>query len=192
LTTAAEAFTILSRGAERSRAVTGSSIVHVSAAAVLLVLGCDAGTRPPADAFAGTWTFAFGSIGFDHACIANGGIYVSPILLTGDTMTITKDDDTDVTATFGPTGATCDVGFTVSRPTASLLGDPTATVKPGQTCSISLDPVPGTFQIESGGLDFYSNPYGKMLELTLAGGFVPTGYATTTCSVNVVGRFPIR
>ena len=161
-----------------------ASIVRVSAAAVLLVLGCSGGngdgadtaTSSPADAFAGSWTFDFGAITFDGACVP--GVYPTAIMFTGSTMTITKNDATDVTAAFTATGVACDVGFTVSGAMAA--------VKAGQTCTISDGAVSGAFEISNGSLYFNS----MHLVLNMSGGFAPMGTTMTTCPVNVDSSAP--
>jgi hypothetical protein len=157
------------------------SIVRISAAAVLFALGCGSGGQggttatTPAGLFAGTWTFASGAIDFGNPCL-----YPTQIDLTGDTMTITEDDDTDVTAMFTATRATCDIGFTVSVPVA--------TVKAGQTCTISGTAGSGVFQIANGDMYFNGNP--SQLILQLGGSFTQMGPAATTCDVNAEGSFP--
>ena len=160
--------------------------MRVGVAAVLLVLGCgggngsgpDTGATSPADAFAGNWTFDFAAVSFDGACAP--GVYPTGITFTGTTMTITKNDATDVTAAFTATGVTCDVGFTVSGATA--------TVKAGQTCNISVGGVSGTFEISNGGENLYFNQ--MHLVLSLLGGFAPSGTTTTTCGVTIDGTAP--
>jgi hypothetical protein len=147
--------------------VTRASIVRVSAAAALLVLGCGGGAGP-ADAFVGSWTFDSGSIDFGIC----GGVVLPPIDFTGAVLTITKDDSTDVTATFAATDVSCDIMYTV-RPGQGQ-------VKTGQ-CAIS-GAATGTFVVDGGLLDFTSTH----LVLDLLGGFEPTGTSTSACSVTAV------
>jgi hypothetical protein len=146
--------------------VTKGSIIRVSVAAALLVLGCGGGAGSPADAFVGSWTFDSGSIDFAGTC---GGVFLPSIDLTGAVVTITKDDSADVTATFAATDASCDVVYAV---------DPgQGQVKTGQ-CAIS-GAMTGTFVVDSGLLYLLNND----LILHLLGGFEPTGTSTNACSV---------
>jgi hypothetical protein len=167
-------------------------IVRVGAAAALLVLGCGGGgnggaggsgggaTTPPTDTFVGTWTGDAGSV--DFTCT---GLYPASIPFTGTTMTVTKDDATDVTATFTLTGAACAVRFTVSVPTTPQTA-PAQTSQTGQTCAVSDGGVSGVFVIDSGDMYFQDGH----LNLRLGGDFVPTGSSTSACAVSADGTFP--
>jgi hypothetical protein len=150
------------------------SIVSVSTAAIVLVLGSSCGTDP-ADAFVGTWTSTDAAIDSVGSCGPSGSI--GAIDLTG--MTITEVDRSHITATFVANGAACELGFTVSGATA--------TVKPDQSCSISDGTTSGAFEITDGNLYLYTN----FLLLSLHGGFVPPGATviSTTCYVSAVGTF---
>jgi hypothetical protein len=155
--------------------VTSGSIVRASVAAALLVLGCGGGTDP-ADAFVGTRTFMFSGIDSAGPCVPGGSDVL--IDLSGAMMTITKDDRTDITATFAANGAACDLGFTVRGAGA--------TVKTGQSCSISDAAMSGTFEITSGSLNLYST----FLLLSLDGGFVPAGATSATCLLSAADTLP--
>jgi hypothetical protein len=139
---------------EKTMTLKTTSIARlVGAAAALLMLGCSSNSvstnNNPTAAFTGSWTFGSGSI--QPVC---SGITISPFNLTGDTMTITKVDDTHVATMLTGTGVMCDVNFTVSGTTA--------TAESGQSCLVTvnagtLGTVPVTINIQTWTLNVSGN-----------------------------------
>jgi hypothetical protein len=150
-------------------------LIGACAAILFYVSGCSGGgdepvtgtstTSSPADAFAGSWTFDSGAINLNCSIGAS-----SQINLTG-TMTVTKVDDTDVSATFAVPSATCNIGFSVTGATAAISAN--------QTCTVFNGGTPEIFTITTGTLFFNSHH----LVLQLAGG-VPG------CATDANGTFP--
>jgi hypothetical protein len=107
--------------------LTKSSIARVCGLALgILLVGCSSsggGSTDQSTALVGTWTYSSGSI--NPMC----NLQISPFDLTGDTMTVTKVDDTHVQTMLTGNGVMCDVKFTVSNGTA--------TAEPGQTCAVT-------------------------------------------------------
>jgi hypothetical protein len=142
------------------------------AAAALLALGCGSNSvttnSNPTAAFTGSWTFGSGSI--QPMC---SGITISPFDLTGDTMTITKVDDTHVATMLIGTGVMCDVSFTVSGTTATAAS--------GQTCLVTVDAgtlgtVPVTINISTWTL----NVSGDSLTIAMTGTATAAGLLSCT------------
>ena len=100
----------------------------VGAAAALLAVGCSSGSggggSNPAAMFTGAWTFGSGSI--TPMC----NVAIPAFDLTGDTMTITRVNDTEVSTSLTGSGVMCNVNFNVSGTTATAL--------PGQTCLVTV------------------------------------------------------
>ena len=110
-----------------------SSIVRLcGAAAALFLFGCGSSsiTGDPAAAFAGNWTFGSGSI--QPNCNISG---ISPVDLTGDTLTIVRVDPTHVSTSLTGSGLMCNVNFTVTGTTA--------TAGSNSSCLVNV-PVSGT------------------------------------------------
>jgi len=108
--------------------LTKSSIARVcGAAAALFLFGCGSSSiaGDPAANFAGNWTFGSGSI--QPMCNISG---ISPVDLTGDTLTIIRVDPTHVSTSLTVSGLMCDVNFTV---TGTM-----ATAASGQTCVVTV------------------------------------------------------
>ena len=107
--------------------LTKSSVVRAcGAAAALFLFGCGSSsiTGDPAANFAGSWTFASGSI--QPMCNIAG---IPAVDLTGDTMTVTRVDPTHVSTMLTGTDVMCNVNFTVTGTTA--------TAATGQTCAVT-------------------------------------------------------
>ena len=155
-----------------------TSIVRlVGVAAALLALGCGSNSvmtnSNPTAAFTGSWTFGSGSI--QPMC---SGITISPFDLTGDTMVVTKVDDTHVATMLTGTGVMCDVNFTVSGSTA--------TAETGQSCLVSvnagtLGTVPVTIMITSWTLTVSGN------SLTIAMNGTATAAGVLSCTPTATG-----
>lgn len=113
--------------------LTKASIARVCGMALgFLALGCGSsgaggGSSDPAAAFPATWTFTSGMI--DPMCSGLGST-LTPFDLTGDTMTVTRVDPTQVSTMLTGTGVMCDVNFTVS----GMI----ATAEAGQTCAFTV------------------------------------------------------
>ena len=110
-----------------------SSIVRVcGAAAALFLFGCGSSSiaGDPAANFAGNWTFGSGSI--QPMCNISG---ISPVDLSGDTLTIIRVDSTHVSTSLTGSGLMCNVNFTVTGTTA--------TAARGSSCVVTV-PVSGT------------------------------------------------
>jgi hypothetical protein len=103
-----------------------------AAAAAFLLLGCGSNAvmtnSDPAAAFAGSWTFGSGSL---QPMCTGLGASITPIDLTGDTMTIVHVDATHVSTTLMGSGVDCDINFTVNNSTA--------TAETGQMCMVSVN-----------------------------------------------------
>ena len=103
-----------------------SSLARVcGAAAALFLFGCGSSsiTGDPAAAFAGTWTFGSGSI--EPMCNIAG---ITPVDLTGDTMSIVRVDATHVSTSLTGSGVMCNVNFTVTGTVATAVS--------GSSCSV--------------------------------------------------------
>jgi hypothetical protein len=91
-----------------------------------LSLGCSSSTPSgggdPAAAFAGNWTFQSGSV--MPMC---SGITIPDVNLTGDPVTITRDDATHIHLVT-TNGITCNVALTVSGTTATVAANQTCTI----------------------------------------------------------------
>ena len=100
----------------------------VGAAAALLAFGCGSGSgggpSNPAAMFTGAWTFGSGAI--TPMC----NVTIPAFDLTGDTMTITRVSDTEVSTSLTGTGVMCNVNFNVSGTTATAVS--------GQTCLVTV------------------------------------------------------
>jgi hypothetical protein len=99
----------------------------VGAAAALLALGCGSGSgggSNPAAMFTGAWTFGSGSI--TPMC----NVTIPSFDLTGDTMTITRVSDTEVSTSLTGSGVMCNVNFNVSGTSATAVS--------GQTCLVTV------------------------------------------------------
>ncbi len=106
--------------------LTTSTIARVCGLALgIFLVGCSSsgGSGDQSAALVGSWTYSSGSI--DPMC----NIAIAPFDLTGDTMTVTKIDDTHVQTMLTGNGVMCDVKFTVNNGTA--------TAEPGQTCAVT-------------------------------------------------------
>jgi hypothetical protein len=125
--------------------LTKSSITRVcGAAAALFVLGCgSSSTRAdggdPAAALVGIWTFNSGSI------VPTCNLTIPSFDLTGDTMTITRVNSTQVATNLQGNGLTCDVNFTVSGTTATATAGQTCMV----TTTVGTTPVSAVIQIST-------------------------------------------
>jgi hypothetical protein len=107
-----------------------SSIVRVcGAAAALFLFGCGSSSTSgdPAAAFAGNWTFGSGSL---QPMCGGLGSTLTPVDLTGDTMTIVRVDQTHVSTSLTGSGVMCNVNFTVSGTTATAVA--------GSTCAVTV------------------------------------------------------
>jgi hypothetical protein len=87
------------------------------------VAACSSSSGGNADAFVGTWTFTSGTITPMNCSI--GGNSVPPVDLTGQTLVVTKIDDSHVSVALG---TTCTSKFTTSGSTA--------TVEANQSCGV--------------------------------------------------------
>ncbi len=107
--------------------LTKSSIARVCGLALgILLVGCSSSGGSSTDesaALVGSWTYTSGSI--DPMC----NLTIAPFDLTGDTMTVTKVDNTHVQTMLTGNGVMCDVKFSVSNGVASA--------EPGQTCAVT-------------------------------------------------------
>jgi hypothetical protein len=159
--------------------MTTSSIARLcGAAAAIFLFGCSSnndvtGTSNPAAAFAGSWTFGSGSI--QPVC---SGITITPFDLTGDTMTITRVDDTHVATMLMGNGVMCDVSFTVSGTTATAVS--------GQTCAVTVNAgtlgnIPVTINITSWTMNVSGN------SLTIAMNGTATAAGVLTCAPTADG-----
>ena len=110
-----------------------SSIARLcGAAAALFLFGCGSSSiaGDPATNFAGNWTFGSGSI--QPMCNIAG---ISPVDLTGDTLSIIRVDPTHVSTSLTGSGLMCNVDFTVTGTTATAAN--------GSSCLVNV-PVSGT------------------------------------------------
>lgn len=140
--------------------LTKSSVVRAcGAAAALFLFGCGSNsiTGDPATAFAGNWTFGSGSI--DPMC---SGITISPVDLTGDTLTVVRVDPTHVSTSLTGSGVMCNVNFTVTGATATAVS--------GQTCAVTV-PVTSTSNttVTIAITSWTLNVSGDMLTMSMAG-----------------------
>ncbi|HLK89639.1 MAG TPA: hypothetical protein VKZ18_07090 [Polyangia bacterium] len=108
--------------------LTKSSIARVCGLALgILLVGCSSSgggtTTDQSAALVGSWTYSSGSI--DPMC----NLTISPFDLTGDTMTVTKVDNTHVQTMLTGNGVMCDVTFSVSNGVAAA--------EPNQTCAVT-------------------------------------------------------
>jgi hypothetical protein len=107
---------------------TKSSLVRAcGAAAALFLFGCGSSsiTGDPAANFVGNWTFGSGTI--QPACNISG---ISPVDLTGDTLSIVRVDPTHVSTSLTGSGVMCNVNFTVTGSVATAVS--------GQTCVVTV------------------------------------------------------
>jgi len=109
--------------------LTKSSIARLCGLALGgLLAGCGSSGSGGGDAtapFVGTWTYSSGSI--EPNCNIQG---IPPFDLTGDTMTITRVSDTEVSTSLTGSGVMCNVNFNVSGTTATAVS--------GQTCLVTV------------------------------------------------------
>jgi len=117
-----------------------SSLVRLcGVAAALFLFGCGSSSSSgdPAAAFAGNWTFGSGSL---QPMCGGLGSTLTPVDLTGDTMTIVRVDPTHVSTSLTGSGVMCNVNFTVSGmiATAETAGSTCAVTVPVGTSSTTV------------------------------------------------------
>ena len=150
--------------------LTKSSVVRAcGAAAALFLFGCGSSsiTGDPAANFAGSWTFASGSI--QPMCNIAG---IPAVDLTGDTMTVTRVDPTHVSTTLTGTDVMCNVNFTVTGTTATAVS--------GQTCVVTVSSVAVTVDISAWTLTVS----GDMLSMAMNGTATAAGILSCTPTAN--------
>jgi len=146
-----------------------SSILRVcGAAAALFLFGCGSSSTAgdPAAAFAGNWTFGSGSI--QPTCAGSLGAMITPIDLTGDTLSIVRVDPTHVSTSLTGSGVMCDVNFTVAGTKATAVS--------GQTCVVTVSTVAVTVDISAWTLTLS----GEMLSMTMNGTATAAGILSCT------------
>jgi len=89
-----------------------------------------------ANDFAGTWTYASGTLTPSNCSVL--GIPIPPVDLSGQSVTITATDTTHFKAS---AGSMCNVNFTVSGSTATAAS--------GQTCVMAISGVNVTLNVSS-------------------------------------------
>ena len=149
-----------------------SSIVRLcGAAAALFLFGCGSSSTTagdPAANFAGNWTFGSGSI--QPMCNIAG---ISPVDLTGDTLSIIRVDPTHVSTSLTGSGLMCNVDFTVTGSTATAAS--------GSTCVVIV-PV--------GGMNFTVNIVITSWTLTVSGDALSMAMNGTATADNILSCTP--